>query len=95
MKLTQTQIVGILVGFAILAGAVWAYSKWKSNQNKDSEESAYNANSQDSEESAYNANSQDKIPDAVQAELKYHDEGETLSYQGSKYQVVGGQWFKI
>lgn len=83
MKLTQTQIVGILVGFAILAATVWAYSKWKSNQNKQFVDEIWNGTPQD------------KIPDAVQAELKYHDEGETLSYQGSKYQVVGGQWFKI
>lgn len=83
MKLTQTQIVGILVGFAILAAAVWAYSKWKSNQNKQLEDEIWESTPQE------------KIPEAVQAELKYHDEGEILSYQGSKYQVVGGQWFKI
>lgn len=35
------------------------------------------------------------IPQAVQQELNYHNEGETLTYQGVKYTVVGGQWVII
>lgn len=83
MKLTQTQIVGIVVGFLILAAAAWAYSKWKSTKNKQFVEEIWNGTPED------------QIPEAVQKELPGFDEGEILTYQGVNYQVIGGKWFKI
>lgn len=35
------------------------------------------------------------IPDAVQQELAYHNEGETLTYAGVKYVVENGVWKQI
>lgn len=35
------------------------------------------------------------VPESVQKELPYFDEGETLSYAGSTFQKVAGSWTKI
>lgn len=35
------------------------------------------------------------IPDEVQKELPWHEEGEQIRFQGVKYKVVDGQWVKL
>lgn len=75
-------IIGILIGAVIIFLLIQISKRKNSNNNATNFSNSNNVL----------ATADTAIPQAVQEELKYHYEGESLYYLGTKYTVVGGQW---
>lgn len=73
----QTKII-IGIGVAVLTVLAFLYFTKKKNAN------GYHLGTP--------VNTIATIPEAVQKELAWHSDGESLVYQGVKYTVMGGQW---
>lgn len=86
MSKTGKIVIGIIIGVL----AIWLVLKFVGKIGRAGYDMAKAENNNPNNQTANTI-----IPDAVQKELKYHSEGETLTYQGTKYAVIGGKWVKV